>query len=91
MALQIVQKSLMEYKALKVSAGGVTLVQTAGFGGGRAHGFEEIVCILKTPDARLCVQVGEKVFTVQTKPGTPAHDEAIAALLDGVRNSADGS
>jgi hypothetical protein len=88
MGLKIDESSLLERKSLEVGARGVTLVKTAGFGGRKTHPFDEIVCVLMSPDSKLSVQAGQEVFSIQTNPAKPKHSEAINALVRELRASA---
>ena len=51
--------------------------------GTRRFPFERIHCVLLAPDGRLSFQVDEEVFTIQTIPGNPKHQAAIAGLVRG--------
>ena len=50
--------------------------------------FEEIDCVLMSAGHVLSFQANNQVFSIQTKPGDPAHTAAVSALVEGLRRAA---
>lgn len=87
MSLKITNSSLFTKHYLIVDSGGVKFFESAGWGSARRFRFDQIECILMSPDHKLSFQVGNEVFSIQTKPDNAKHVEATDALLQEVRRT----
>ena len=87
MAFKISANTLLERHCLMVRSEGVLCVETAFTGGRNRYRFSDIECVLLSPDHKLSLQVGQKVFSIQTKPGNPKHQQVIALLVQEVRRA----
>lgn len=85
MALKINASNWVTSQYLVLESDGVKYRETSFAGGVRRFRFDEILCILMSPDNKLSFQVGEEVFTIQINPKSKKHQAVIAALLEGVR------
>lgn len=84
---KISANSLFEANYLKVHDSGVIYMKTAAIGGKRTFLFSQIASVLMSETNVLSFQVDNEVFTVRVRPDKPAHQQAIAALLEGVQRS----
>lgn len=84
MSLIIRANSFFVKRYLKVDQYGVEFLETAAFGGRRSFRFDQIDCILISPERILSFQVGNEVFRIQTKPGKAQHQQTIQYLLSAV-------
>ena len=89
MSLKITANSLFTKHFLMVDSGGVKFYDGTGFSGARRFRFNQIECVLMSPDHKLSFQVGREVFSVPTKPGDPKHQSVIDFLLHEVRRTAE--
>ena len=87
MALKISNNTLLSKHYLAVDSGGVQFYENAAFGGLKRFPFSQIECVLMSPEYVLSFQVGEKVFSIPTKPDDAKHQEVINALLQEVRRA----
>ena len=87
MALVIRDRSFVDSRTLKIEADGLRYVQALVWTRRKRFSFSEINCILLSNTNLLSFQVGNEVFSIQTKPHKPRHQEAIEALVQGVRRS----
>jgi len=87
MAHVIRSRGLVEARRLKVDADRVEFVE-GGFLGKKKFTFNQIDCVLMSPQHELSFQVGKEVFSIPTKPYKAKHQAAIDALVQGVRRSA---
>lgn len=85
MKLKIDASSLLQRHYLIVSDKGVQFYEGSGFSSVRRFKFNDILCVLRAPNNLLSFQVGQEIFTIQTKPGNAKHEAAIAALLQALR------
>jgi hypothetical protein len=88
MALRIDDSNFVTRRQLLIQPKGVFFQETAFTGGSHRFTFAQIECLLLSPSGLLSFQVGQEVFKIQTKPGHTKHQEAIDALLAGLRESA---
>jgi hypothetical protein len=75
--------TLLTRRYLKLRKNGVYFYGNS-FWGGNSFRFDQIDCVLLSPTHELSFQVGNEVFSIQTKPNKPRHQAAIAALLEGL-------
>lgn len=87
MSLIIRASTMFQKRYLKVDSAGVRFYEAALFGSERRFAFEQIVCVLMSEQNVLSFQVGNEVFSLQTKPHKRKHQDTIAALLGGVQRS----
>ncbi len=79
--------SLFVKRFLKIKDTGVIFMETAAMGGTRKFRFDQIDYILMSPAHMLSFQVGNEVFSIQTRPDKQTHTLAIRALRQAVGNS----
>jgi hypothetical protein len=91
MGLRIKANSAFVARYLDVEKNGVTFCETAAMGGQRVFRFDQIECVLMSPENVLSFQVGREVFSLPVKPNYLVHEQAIAALLQGVQRVAGGN
>ena len=87
MSLKITCSSLLEKQLLEVHGEGLDFRESSFVGGRKRFRFDEIECILMSPDHRLSFQARSKVFSIQTKAKSAKHRRVIDALLQEVRRS----
>lgn len=87
MALKIDSSNLFARKYLKLRRDGIQFLGDAGIGFARNFTFRQIDYVLLSSDGVLSFQVGAEVFSIETRPDKPRHQEAIAALLDGLEQT----
>ena len=85
MKLKIRHRSFAENRMLEVNETGVVFTEASGFSKTRKFRFDEILCVLLSPENLLSFQVGADVFTVPTKPDDLEHRAVIKALVAGAR------
>ncbi|HUW35204.1 MAG TPA: hypothetical protein VM223_26640 [Planctomycetota bacterium] len=85
MRFVIKASTLVEKCYLKVHQYGVEYLKTAALGSKRQFQFSQIDCVLMSPGYMLSFQVGHEIFSIQTKPYRQADQDAVRALLEGVR------
>ena len=85
MSLKITANTLFTKRFLKVDSGGVTFYGGTGLSSARRFRFDQIVCVLMSPDNQLSIQVNNEVFSIPPRPDKPAHQAVIAALLQETR------
>jgi hypothetical protein len=56
----------------------------------RRFRFDDIVCILLSPDNRLSFQVGDEVYSIPTDAANPDHQAVIDSLVAEVRHAGGG-
>lgn len=88
MAHKITHRSFADNRTLEVHAEGVRFTEASGFSSHREFRFDEILCVLLSPENLLSFQAGSEVFSVPTDPANAAHQAALEALLAGVNASA---
>lgn len=88
MTLKISASSLFKNHYLTLDSGGVKFYESAGIGGARRFRFDQILCILMSPDNTLSFQVGQEVFSIKTNPSNPKHQAVINTLLQEVQRAA---
>ena len=76
---------------LKVRPDGVQFYESSIGFGTRKFRFDQIDCVLLSPNDDLSFQVGREVFSIRMKPTRAAHQLALAMLVDGVQNSGTGA
>lgn len=84
MALIIRANSWFVSRYLKLKDHGVEFMETAAMGGKRKITFGQISFVLMSPKHVLSLQVGNEVFSIQTKPNKAKHQAVIDGLLAGV-------
>jgi len=87
MALKIKANSLIEHCYLQIFGSGVEYRRTAFTGGARHFPFGQVDAILMDANNVLSFQVGEEVFSLQTKPSNAKHREVIGIFLQEVRRA----
>jgi hypothetical protein len=87
MAAVIRASTFATKRYLKVTDWGVDFLETALVGGRKKFSFGQIDYILISADNILSFQVGQQVFSIQTKPGKAAHQAAINHLVNAVAGS----
>jgi len=85
MVFVIKASTLVEKCYLKVQQYGVEYLKSAALGTKHQFQFSQIDCVLMSPGYMLSFQVGNEVFKIQTKPYRQADQDAVRALLEGVR------
>jgi len=78
--------SLLRRRFLKVKEKNVQFYGES-FWGGRNFRYAEIDTVLLSPRNELSFQVGNEVFTIETREDKPKHQAAIAALLHNLEQS----
>ena len=91
MSLKISNNSLFTKHFLIVDSGGVKFYDGTGFTGAKRFQFKQIECVLMSPDNKLSFQVGNEVFSIQTKPDNAKHKAVVDALLQEVQRSMTGA
>jgi hypothetical protein len=86
MALKINASSLFTQRILKMRKGGIAF-SNGSFGGSRKFRFEQIECVLLSPENVLSFQVGQEIFSIPVKPGKAKHEETLAAFLAALEHS----
>jgi hypothetical protein len=86
MALKIDASNLLTRRYLKLKRDGVELYG-ASIWGTRRFLFADISCALMSADHQLSFQVGDEVFSIQSRPAKPEHQAAIAAMVEGLERS----
>lgn len=81
MSLKISKGSLFEKSFLIVDKKGIKAYSSAITMGTTRYRFDQIDCVLLSPDHKLSIQVGQNIFTIQTKPDSPKEQAVIQALL----------
>ena len=87
MALKIDASSLLAKQYLKVESDGIKYVQASLGGSTRRFRYHEIACILLSESNVLSFQVGEEVFSIQTRPDKTKHLEVISTFVHEVRRA----
>lgn len=85
MKLKIDASSLATRRVLIVDDNGVKFTESSFTSGTRKFRFDQIECILLSPEYLLSFQVGREVFSLPTKADNPKHQEAIVTLVNQVR------
>ena len=80
MALVIRASSFFTKRYLKVTDWGVDFMETAALGGRRKFAYGQIDFVLMSPSFVLSFQVGNEVFSIQTKPQKFKQQQAIEQL-----------
>ena len=79
--------TFMTNRYLKVKDSGIEFCETSTFGGVQRFRFDQIECILISPDHVLSFQVGKQVFSLPVQPKKKKHKETVKQLLAGVKRS----
>ena len=87
MALTIHASSLFVKRYLTVKDDGVVYMETAVLGGRRKFAYGQIDHVLLSQNNVLSFQVGNEVFSLQTKPGKAKHQLAIQKFRESVAAS----
>jgi hypothetical protein len=87
MPLKIDASGLFSRNYLLLKRDGCKFYENGMLWGARRFRFREIGCVLMSEGHKLSFQVGNEVFSIQTKPDRAKHQAAIAALLAGVEDS----
>jgi hypothetical protein len=88
MALKITFSSLAESRVLTVDDAGVRFQDGVVYRGTSRIAFRDILAIVLSPKGLLSIQVGDKVYKIQTKLGDRSHQQVIDALVRGAKASA---
>jgi hypothetical protein len=80
-ALKITSRSVAEYHSLEVRAEGVRFIHAMGFTKKHSFRFSQIACVLMSGSHKLSFQVGNEVFSIQTKPRSSKHRMVVDELL----------
>lgn len=88
MRLKINASNLFTHHYLMVHPEGVRFCEAILGGGVKRFRFDQIVCVLMTPESVLCFQVGEQIFKIPVKPSNKTHQATLDALLAGVQEAA---
>jgi hypothetical protein len=78
-------------RSLSVDETGVEFSETAPTSGKRRLRFDEIDCVLLSPKGLLSLQAGGEILTIPTRRDDRAHQEAIDALVRGLKGDVGGS
>jgi hypothetical protein len=87
MGYLIRSRSLLVSHYLRVKDWGIVCMETAAITGKKKYKFNEIDFVLMSSTNVLSIQVGQRIFSIQTKPNKTKHQAAIQKLLLGVRGS----
>jgi hypothetical protein len=90
MALKINASSLFSSHYLTVKSDGVKFFEGAVGVSARSFRFNQIECVLMSPDHQLSCQVGQEVFTIPTKPENARHQQVIATLVQELQRTGEG-
>ena len=87
MKLKISADSFFERRLMVVRDECVEFVEGMGFSSKRRFGYDQIECVLLSPQDVLSFQVGNEVFNLAVRSYKPKHQQAIAALVANVRRA----
>ena len=90
MALKINASSLFNSHYLTVKSDGIKYFEGAIGISARSFRFNQIECVLMSPDHKLSFQVGQEVFTMQPEPEDARHQKAIATLVQELQRTGAG-
>lgn len=90
MTLKIKTSSLFTRQYLIVDDRGVKFYDGTQFLGAKRYAFDQIECVLMSPEHKLSFQVGTQVCTIATKPANVNHQAVIQALVEQVQRTAPG-
>jgi hypothetical protein len=88
MKFKINASSFVTKRYLLIDSGGVKFCESSFVGGVRRFGFNEIECVLMSPDNVLSFQVRQEVFSIPTRPDKKKHKQVIDILVHEVRRAA---
>ncbi len=77
----------MTSKYLVVTETGIKVRQDSLVSSVRHFPFSAIECVVMAPNNTLSFQVGEEVFSIETRADKPKHQATIAALLEGLQRA----
>lgn len=90
MTYKIKTTALFTRHYLIVDDRGVKFFDGTQFLGAKRYAFNQINCVLISPDHKLTFQAGDDVCTIPTKPGNAKHQAAIQALVEQVQQTVTG-
>ena len=90
MTFKIQASSLLRRHYLLVDDRGVKFFDGTQFMGAKRYAFNQIECVLMSPDHTLSFQSGTDVCAIATKPNNARHQAAIEMLIEQLQRTAAG-
>ena len=87
MSLKISKSNWFEKSFLIVDKKGIKAYASAISASTRRIRFDQVDCVLMSPEHKLSLQMGQDIFTIQTDAGSEKHKAVIDALLAGVQQT----
>jgi hypothetical protein len=86
MGFKINASTFLAPRILKVDEKGVAFAD-ASFGSAKKFRFDQIDCVLLSPQNLLSFQVGRDLFSLPIRPDNKKHQQAVEAFLHAVKES----